>query len=72
MTRRLYARAPRSEVNYIQAIVDAHEGLARIRTERQDGDSSLLLFMVEDTREPELRQLLTALSLELTRPVEFI
>ena len=37
---RLYYWVPRSEVVYIQAVMDAYEGLARLRTERHDGEDA--------------------------------
>ena len=66
---RFYRWLPRSEVGFIQATVDASEGLARLRTERHsDHEScdpqaqSLVLFMTHQSRLDELEGLLAALS----------
>lgn len=45
-----YMWAPRSEVVFLQAILDAYEGLARVRTERHDNNRSLLMFMIPTSR----------------------
>lgn len=61
-----YLWVPRSEVVYIQAIVDASEGLARVRTERHEGDRSLLMFMVQPSRYEELLGLLRHMESEVS------
>jgi len=43
---RIYVWVPRSEVAFLQAIFDAHEGLGRIRTERHDDKGRSLLFIM--------------------------
>jgi len=69
---RLYAWAPRSEVAFIQAIFDAHEGLGRIRTERHDGDKSLLLFLCTPTQKETVLSFLRHISEEVSQPLEIV
>jgi len=69
---RLYAWAPRHEVVYLQSILDAYEGLVRVRTEKHNGDQSLLLFLVQPSQLDELKDLLRHLSLELSEPINLI
>ena len=80
---RIYAWVPRTEVVFLQAVIDAYEGLARVRTERhesssqgkdpstvdKDKDRSLLLFLLQPSRKEEFLDLLHHLSDELSAPV---
>lgn len=50
---RLYYWVPREEVAFIQSVIDAYEGLARLRTERHQGDRSLLMCLVQESRSQE-------------------
>ena len=63
---RIYAWAPRSEVVYIQAVIDAYEGLARVRTERHEGDKSLILFMSQESQREQLFDILQHLNSEIS------
>jgi hypothetical protein len=55
---RLYRWAPRTEVAYLQSIIDSHEGIARVRTERHQDTESLLFFLTTESRKNELLRLL--------------
>jgi hypothetical protein len=67
-----YAWVPRSEVVYLQAVVDAYEGLTRIRTERHDKNRSLLMFMVPASRLPEFHDFLRHIKNEIFGSIESI
>ena len=70
---RFYAWIPRQTAVLLQALIDAHEGVARIRTERHDRNNrSLLLFMVHRSRVKEWNDLCCHLQQELDLPMEFI
>jgi hypothetical protein len=71
-TKIRYAWVTRADVVMIQAITDAYEGIARIRTERHDGDRSLLMFMTQPTQEEELLDLLRHLQDELSTRIDLI
>lgn len=51
--KRFYFWVPRSEVVVLQAILDAYEGLVRIRTERHEADRSLIMCLVQESRASE-------------------
>lgn len=72
LTTLRYAWVPRSEVVYIQAVTDAYEGLARIRTERHDGDRSLLMFMMSKSREEEFLDFLRHFQNEISGRIDLI
>jgi hypothetical protein len=69
---RLYVWAPRSEVVFIQAVFDAHEGLGRIRTERHDNDRSLLLFLCTPDQKESVLSFLRHISEEVSQPLEIV
>ena len=69
---RLYAWAPRSEVVYIQAVFDAQEGLGRIRTERHDGERSLLLFLCTPEQKEAVLSFLRHICEEISQPLEIV
>ncbi|MBN8555546.1 MAG: DUF4911 domain-containing protein [Deltaproteobacteria bacterium] len=71
-TKLLYAWVDRSEVVYLQAILDAYDGLARIRTERHDKNRSLLMFMVSESRQEELHDFLRHIQKEISGSIESI
>lgn len=50
---RVYLWIPSKEVVFFQSLLDAQEGLARCRTERSEGEKSLLLVMMPDTQRQE-------------------
>ncbi len=60
-----YYWVPRDEVVYLQAVIDAYEGLARIRTERHQDNRSLILCMVPEARQSELIDVMHHLSREV-------
>lgn len=62
---RLYYWVPREEVAFIQSIVDAYEGLARLRTERHEGERSLLMCLVQESRAQEFRDVMHYLQEEI-------
>lgn len=51
---RLYLWLERKEVVFFQSIIEAYEGLARVRTERHLGSSSLIVVLYSSTREDEV------------------
>jgi len=71
---RIYAWVTRSEVAYLQAIIDAYEGIGRVRTEKHDlaTNRSLLLFLVPPSRRSEFENLLKDLALQVAGGIEFI
>ncbi len=71
-SERVYVWAPRSEVVYLQAVIDAYEGLARVRTERHEGDRSLLLLLSPPSRKAELHDFLRHIKEELNGPLEIL
>jgi hypothetical protein len=62
---RLYYWVPRTEVAFIQSVIDAYEGLARLRTERHEGERSLLMCLVQESREKEFRDVMRHLQNEI-------
>lgn len=72
MSKIRYAWVERSKVNEIQAITDAYEGLARIRTERHEDEKSLLMFLTNADQEAELLDLLRYLEKELSTRIDLI
>lgn len=64
-THRQYAWVPRSEVAWLQAIIDAQEGLARIRTEKHEDNRSLLVFLIPPSRLQEFDDLMHHLSQDI-------
>ena len=67
-----YAWVGRSEVVYLQAVLDAYDGLARIRTERHDKNRSLLMFMVSESRQMEFDDFLRHIQKEISGSIESI
>jgi len=66
INHRLYFWVPRSEVVFIQAVTDAYEGLARIRTERHENERSLIMCLVQETRRAEFIDVLQHLEKEVS------
>jgi hypothetical protein len=71
-SERLYAWVSRSEVVYLQAIFDAYEGWGRVRTERHEGDRSLLLFLVTSSQKSNALDLLRQISTEIVGGLEWV
>lgn len=61
---RIYYWVPKNEVAYIQSIIDSHEGICRVRTERQTETKTLLLFLTPEVRKNHLIELIEALRIE--------
>ena len=60
-TLRKYYWVPRSDLAFLQAVLDGHEGLGRMRTEKHDGEKSLILVMVSEKQLPELERMFSDL-----------
>jgi len=56
--RRLYFWMPRHEVALLQSIVDSHDHLARIRTERNTEDRALIVLMYCAPQHPEIIEMI--------------
>jgi hypothetical protein len=69
---RLYFWMPSEYVGFLQAVIDAEDHLARIRTERQKDDRALILLMCDLSREKESRDLLRYAAEELEIQLEFV
>lgn len=69
-TLRLYYWVPRSEVVYLQAVLDAYEGLCRVRTERHENERSLIVCLTPSSRASELVEMMQMLSSEISGPLE--
>ena len=57
---------------YIQAVIDAYDGLARLRTEKHDGNRSLVLVMTSESQKAQLLDALQHLRGEITGDIEII
>jgi|GEM_PF-5092719 len=55
---RLYFWLPRSELAFFQSIVESADNLARIRTERNEGDKALVVLMFSASQRSEVDDLL--------------
>ncbi|MDB5036858.1 MAG: hypothetical protein JWQ35_386 [Bacteriovoracaceae bacterium] len=69
---RIYFWVPRSEVVFIQAVIDAYEGLARIRTERHQVDRSLIMCLVQESRVTEFHDVMRNLTSEVIGKIESV
>jgi len=69
---KIYAWVPRSEVVYLQAIFDAHEGLGRIRTEKHADDRSMILVMTTPDQEAAARDFLRQIQPEISGQIDFV
>lgn len=70
---RIYFWMSRSEVVFLQAVLDAYEGLGRVRTERHDDkDRSLLLIITTISQESIVRDFLRHFESEIEGQIEFV
>ena len=67
--KRIYKWVPRKELAYLQSVIDAHEGLTRIRTEKHEGDRSLVLFMVSPSQEDKFNDFMRYIEKEVSGPI---
>jgi hypothetical protein len=71
-TERHYIWAPRKELAFIQSLVDAYEGVTRIRTEKHDGDRSMLLFMVPPSQRSNFDDFVRQIRGEIQGPLDIV
>jgi hypothetical protein len=59
--KRLYLWIKHEDIAFFQSNLEAEEGLARIRTEKKEGNESLIVLLYMASREEELKIVLKAL-----------
>ncbi|TVQ80909.1 MAG: hypothetical protein EA369_01055 [Bradymonadales bacterium] len=69
---RLYFWMPRNEVAFLQAIVDSHEHLARIRTERNESDRALIVLMYDASQQTEIHEMSQGFEASLGQKLDFV
>lgn len=63
---------PRHEVALLQAIIDSHDHLGRIRTERNEGDRALIVIMYCAPQHSEILEMIQGFEETGQLKVEFI
>ena len=71
-TERHYVWAPRKELAFIQSLVDAYDGITRIRTEKNEGERSMLLFMVPPSQRSNFDDFLRQLKEEIKGSIDIV